>query len=63
MESYFIIDSHCDTIELIADYGLDVFHQQKCHVSLEGLKIGRVGLQFFAAFVTPRKNILVCSED
>lgn len=49
MESYFIIDSHCDTIELIADYGLDVFHQQKCHVSLEGLKIGRVGLQFFAA--------------
>ena len=56
MESYFIIDSHCDTIELIADYGLDVFHQQKCHVSLEGLKIGRVGLQFFAAFVTPRKK-------
>ncbi|HHU49036.1 MAG: dipeptidase [Caldicoprobacterales bacterium] len=56
MDSYFIIDSHCDTIGLIADKGLSVFQQEKCHVTLEGLKAGRVGLQFFAAFVAPRKN-------
>ncbi len=56
MNSYFIIDSHCDTIELIADKGIEVFQQQKCHVTLEGLKAGKVGLQFFAAFVAPKNK-------
>ena len=28
MDSYFIIDSHCDTIGLIADKGLSVFQQE-----------------------------------
>jgi len=56
MENYFIIDGHCDTVEHIADKGIEVFHQQRCQVSLDGLKAGNVGLQFFAAFIAPRKK-------
>ena len=56
MSSYFIIDSHCDTVGLVADKGIEAFQQQKCHVSLEGLKAGKVGLQFFAAYIAPRNK-------
>jgi membrane dipeptidase len=54
MDSFYIIDGHCDTIEIIADQGLNMFQEQKCQVTLEGLKMGKVGLQFFAAFVAPK---------
>ena len=56
MESYYIIDSHCDTIGIIADHGIEVFHENKCHISVEGLRKGRVGLQFFAAWINQKAN-------
>lgn len=56
MDSCYIIDSHCDTLAFIADQGLNVFQEQKCHVTLEGLKTGKVGLQFFAAFVASKRK-------
>ena len=56
MEFYYIIDSHCDTIGKIADHGIEAFHKNKCHVSVEGLQKGRVGLQFFAAWINQRAS-------
>jgi len=55
MENYYIIDSHCDTLGKIADIGINVLQDGQSHVSIEGLKAGRVGLQFFAAWVGPKK--------
>lgn len=51
LKSYYVIDSHCDTIFKIANFGIQAFHNGEFHVSLEGLRKGRVGLQFFAAII------------
>ncbi len=57
MESYYIIDSHCDTIGKIAGRGIEAFHTKEYHVSVEGLRNGRVGLQFFAAWINQKANL------
>lgn len=56
MNSFYIIDGHCDTIGLIADHSLDQFRNGKCHITIDGLRSGKVGLQFFAAFVGPKSS-------
>lgn len=54
MEQYFVIDSHCDTVQKIADHGAKLNEQGQSHVTIKGLREGKVGLQFFAAFVGPK---------
>ena len=62
MDSYYIIDSHCDTLEKIGDHGIEGFHDGEYHVSPDGLKQGRVGIQFFAAFVGPKSKTGPCLQ-
>jgi membrane dipeptidase len=57
MDSYYVIDSHCDTIGKIADHGFQAFRNGDFHVSLEGLSQGRVGLQFFAAWINKNSKL------
>jgi membrane dipeptidase len=54
LEQYFVIDSHCDTVQKIADHGAKLNEQGQSHVTIKGLREGKVGLQFFAAFVGPK---------
>jgi membrane dipeptidase len=54
LDNFFIIDSHCDTVQKIADHGANLNEQEHSHVTIKGLREGKVGLQFFAAFVGPK---------
>ncbi|NLC43270.1 MAG: membrane dipeptidase [Clostridiales bacterium] len=56
MKSYYIIDSHCDTIGKVAEHGIEAFRNNEYHVSVEGLRKGKVGLQFFAAWINQKAN-------
>ncbi len=54
MTNCFIIDGHCDTLTKILDRKQEQDSQEKMHVSLKGLQEGRVGIQFFAAWIGPK---------
>ena len=62
MDSYFIIDGHCDTVEKIADHGSNLYEPGQSHVTIKGLREGKVGLQFFAAWVGPKTKYGPCLQ-
>jgi len=62
LKDYYIIDSHCDTLGKILDNGINAFNDGQCHISIDGLKTGRVGLQFFAAWVGPKYKYYPCLQ-
>ncbi len=50
MKPFYVIDSHCDTIGKIADSGANLHDASSSHLTIEGLRQGNVGLQFFAVW-------------
>lgn len=62
MENYYIIDSHCDTLGKIADNGANLCQQEQSHITIDGLAKGRVGMQFFAAWVGPKTKYYPCLQ-
>ena len=62
MENYYIIDSHCDTLGKIADNGANLYQQGQSHITIDGLTKGRVGMQFFAAWVGPKIKYCPCLQ-
>lgn len=53
--NYRIIDGHCDTLNVMMNDAIDM-EKTYNHISLESLKEGNVGIQFFAAWIDPRRN-------
>lgn len=62
MKDYFIIDSHCDTLGQITDRKADLKNHELSHITLDGLKSGNIGLQFFAAWVGPKTKYSPCLQ-
>jgi len=58
----YIIDSHCDTLGKLMDQGATLQEHDKLHVTIKGLREGRVGLQFFAAWVGPKVKYYPCLQ-
>lgn len=54
MSKFYVIDAHCDTISKLVDENASLENHDGVHVSLQGLKEGCVGIQFFAAWIGPR---------
>src|SRR5699024_4736276 len=52
MFQYKIIDSHCDTLNLILNGTVDIERSYN-HISLEKFRRGKMGIQFFAAWIDP----------
>ncbi|WZL78094.1 dipeptidase [Eubacteriales bacterium mix99] len=62
MNSYYVIDSHCDTVMKVADQGARLDRAGQSHVTIPGLREGRVGVQFFAAWVGPKNRYSPCLQ-
>jgi membrane dipeptidase len=56
MKSFHIVDCHCDTLEKIVDHGASLLRSSESHITIDGLKRGKVCLQFFAAFIGSKPN-------
>ena len=52
----FLIDCHCDTIEKYADGASKLDDPKSSQITMDGLKISGVGLQFFAAWAGNRSR-------